>query len=274
MNPGKWLKKKRQALQIAWYGRFGRVRSPEQWVFVVGCYNSGTTLLHDILASHPAIASLPREGQYCTDQLPIPADMGLARAWALKPELFRLDLQDTDQPDAGRIKRQWSCMMSPGECTTYLEKSIPNAARIPWLDKNFENARFVGIVRNGYAVSEGIMRKGGKSVEQAAEQWAESNRIMLHDLNRVAQSHLLTYEELARNPADTIGSILEFLQLPAMPSSPGQKVWQVHGLRSEIRDMNSTSLDRLNDAERAAIEHRARSLLSEFGYLESPASSQ
>ena len=30
---------------------------PEKWVFITGCYNSGTTLLHEILAMHAKVGS-------------------------------------------------------------------------------------------------------------------------------------------------------------------------------------------------------------------------
>ena len=268
MNLGNWLKKRRAALQTSWYGRFGKISVPDQWVFVVGCYNSGTTLLHNVLASHPDIASLPKEGQYCTDQLQVPADIGLARSWALKPEIFCLGTRSDNPPDAERIKRQWSSMMMPRECKTYIEKSIPNAARIPWLENNFENARFVGIVRNGYAVTEGIMRKGGRTVEQAAEQWAESNRIMLRDLDSASSSYLLTYEEFTQNPEELLTKVFEFLGLPSIKISPGQKLWQIHGLKSEIRNMNGKSLERLNDEEKAVVKRMGQPLLSRFGYLD------
>ena len=39
-----------------------RPANPEKWLFVVGCYNSGTTLIADALADHPQIAALPDEG--------------------------------------------------------------------------------------------------------------------------------------------------------------------------------------------------------------------
>ncbi len=46
----------------------------KKWVFIIGCYNSGTTLLNEILASHPKISGLPDEGVMLTDQLVKPED--------------------------------------------------------------------------------------------------------------------------------------------------------------------------------------------------------
>ena len=267
MNLGNWVKKRRSALQAAYYGKFGQAVTPQRWVFVVGCYNSGTTLLHDVLACHPDVAHLPREGQYCTDQLTNPGDAGLARAWALEPELFCLNATVKAPPDADRVKRQWSAMMEPTGRGTFLEKSIPNAARIPWLEHHFENAHFIGIVRNGYVVTEGIMRKGARSAEQAAEQWALSNEIMLKDLRFVKHSHLLTYEEFTGNPQKTIRKVLEFLELSPMETIDGKKIWQVHGQESEIMNMNDDSLAKLSTRSKAIVEQKGEPLLAQFGYL-------
>ena len=41
-----------ERLQRIFGSWFGYMPTPEKWVFIVGCYNSGTTLLHDLLASH------------------------------------------------------------------------------------------------------------------------------------------------------------------------------------------------------------------------------
>ncbi|MBK9319321.1 MAG: sulfotransferase [Bacteroidetes bacterium] len=55
---------------------------PEKWVFILGCYNSGTTLLHKLLATHSDIGSMPNEGQFYSSQLPggeiqSPQNMGI-----------------------------------------------------------------------------------------------------------------------------------------------------------------------------------------------------
>lgn len=267
MNPKKWLKKRLRGLQLAWLGRYGEMRNPRQWVFVLGCYNSGTTLLHDVLANHPDIARLPREGQYCTDQLLVPGDVGLARSWALAPERFTLDEGSDSGPDPLRIKRQWSTLMSPASNPVFLEKSIPNAGRIRWLNSHFENAYFIAIIRNGFAVSEGIRRKAGLPVKQAARQWATANRIMLEDLGTVERSLVITYEEFTRDPGETLARIFAFLDLPAHQESADGRQWKIHGVVSSIRDMNQRSIDRLQQQDRDVIRQEAGALLRQFGYL-------
>ena len=267
MNPRKWLRQQVNHGRLAWTGRFGEIRQPDKWVFVVGCYNSGTTLLHDVLASSPDVAHLPREGQYCTDQLLVPSTVGLARSWALQPALFTLDANPESAPDANRLQRQWCSMMSAPERKMYLEKSIPNAARIPWLNASFPNACFIGIVRNGYVVAEGIRRKAGRPLTEGARQWAVSNEIMLRDLESVEHAQVISYEDFTRSPEQTIGELLQFLGLPQSQNMMQGSEWTIHGVQSSIRNMNQASFQRLSMEDKRIIEGEAAELLGRLGYL-------
>ena len=54
-------------------------KSPKQWVFLLGCYNSGTTILRDVLGAHPEVSTMPREGVKLTDLFPTPEHQGWFR---------------------------------------------------------------------------------------------------------------------------------------------------------------------------------------------------
>ena len=64
------------------------------WVFLVGCYNSGTTLLAELLGQHPSISALSTEGHFITDQFVKDYDIGLPRMWVEREDLFRLNEDD------------------------------------------------------------------------------------------------------------------------------------------------------------------------------------
>ena len=134
------------------------VPRPKAWLFIVGCYNSGTTLLANLLSAHPDISVLPTEGQFLTDQLTRDYEVGLGRMWHKREDLFRLTENDVG-PDATRIKKEWGLRLDRSRAVL-VEKSPPNTPRTRWLQANFENSHFLSIVRNGYAVAEGIVRKG------------------------------------------------------------------------------------------------------------------
>lgn len=248
-------------------GIFGPVPNPSKWVFIVGCYNSGTTLLHDLLASHPQVGSMPREGQVYTDELVPPKSVGLPRLWAIEPEQFYLDEKSLTNINVTRLKRQWGARFNDHTKPILMEKSPTNAARVRWFQKYFDDSYFIGIVRNGYAVAEGIRRKAGHSLQLAARQWLVSNEIMLRDFELLQRKRIITYEELTEDPAESLEAIYSFLSLDASHSQDAaDRVWRIHEQVSTIKNMNERSLAVLTADEINIIEEVAGPMLREFGY--------
>jgi hypothetical protein len=238
---------------------------PETWLFVVGCYNSGTTLLHKMLASHPDIGSMPNEGQFFTDQLPRGADFGIPRLWALRPELFRWTESDVlANPD--RIKKQWAWFMNDTRRSVLMDKTIANSARTRWLQSNFKGSKFVLLFRDPFAVSEGIKRKEGHSVSDAATQWAESNRILLDDARFLEWVIEVRYEDLVQQPNETLRRITEFLGLPPLESRVVSGEFRIHKQQSEIRNMNLEAKARLSKEESYEITSRCSAVMEKLGY--------
>ncbi len=253
---------------ITWAGGWlGPIPTPEKWLFIVGCYNSGTSLIQTLLAQHPQIGSLAREGQLCTDQLLLPKAVGLPRLWALKPEKFLLDETNQTEIDVKRLKRQWGLWMNDRKRPILMEKTPANAARLPWLQANFKNAHFLGIIRNGYAVAEGIRRKAGHSLELGATQWLRSNEIMLDAFEKLDHRLLITYEALTEEPDTTLSAVLNFLNLPqdSLRQIDG-RILSIHGLQSELINMNRRSLELLTAQETAEVRRAAAPLLTRFHY--------
>jgi hypothetical protein len=250
-----------------------RLVRPQKWLFVVGCYNSGTELLMRLLGTHPQISSLPEEGQFLTDQFPADYEYGLPRMWVGREELFRLTESDPG-PDVTRLKKEWLMRLDRSK-PIFLEKSPPNAARTRWLQRHFENAHFLAIVRNGYAVAEGIRRKAepfhlrdGWPLEACARQWARSNEILLEDARHLEHLLWVRYEDLASDPAGEVGRILDFLGVQG--GGPAgidlDRSWEVHEKEEPIRDMNRESIERLSAEELQLVTRIAGPILQQFGY--------
>lgn len=256
----------KRAARARLYGLPGVIASPDKWVFLVGCYNSGTTLLNRILARHPDISSMPTEGQFYTDQLLVPQNLGLARAWALQPELFRLTERDRDGIDVPRLKRQWQRASKPAGCPVLMEKSPPNAARIRWLNANFNNSYFVAIVRNPYATVEGMFRRSELTLAMAANQWERSNRIMLADLQQVPRGLLITYEKLTEATSDVLDQICSFLEIDMLDKSALDGVFDIHGEKGEIRNLNHLSIGRLAEEDMRQITATTLDIQTRLGY--------
>lgn len=246
---------------------------PDRWVFIVGCYNSGTQLLMHLLGTHPEISSLPQEGQFLSDQLVCDYEIGLPRMWVLREDLFRLTESD-EGPDPIRLRREWLMRLDRHK-SVFIEKSPPNTPRTRWLQEHFENAGFIVLVRNGYAVAEGIRRKAepkhrkeGWPIGLCARQWARSYEILLEDIGYLERVHWLKYEDLVEAPAERIADILTFLDLD---DSDRHGIdldgsWKVHEREEPIRNMNKESIGRLGPTDIDDINREASIMLEKMGY--------
>ena len=153
--------------------------------------------------------------------------------------------------------------------TRLLEKSPPNSLRTRFLQSTFPNACFVIIVRNGFAVSEGIVRKRSydpdrqhmaglrTTIEQAAEQWANANRTLLQDKPFLRRSITIRYEDLVCDSANVLQSILRFCEC----LTPNLEVPRFQ------KDLNEKQTARLSPEEKNAIRRVAGDMLHYFGYL-------
>ena len=246
--------------------RLMRVPAPDKWVFIAGCYNSGTTLLHGLLAQHKQVGSMPNEGQFFTDQLMTGAKAGVRRLWALRPELFRMTENDETSIDPVRLKREWAFFYNDASKPVLIEKTIANAARTRWLQKHFPPAYFICIFRNGYAVAEGIHRKEKHPIETAIRQWKVSNDILLSDMEHLQNTLQISYEELVEDPAGVMKRVTDFLKLTSLPDEVFQKEFNIHNMTSLIRNMNDESIRKLTTEQIAIINEIAGDSLQKTGY--------
>jgi len=211
-----------------------RIRRP---VFVIGCNNSGTTILWRALAAHPELASHGREGQLI-DGLPSRFGPPLDCAWRLwASRLMRvggrsmLDLHartehDVVEADADRLDHAYARAL--GDSGRLVEKSPPNTIRTRYLQAVFPDATFVGIVRAPLPVVEGICRTNERlgsyglgSVALAADHWASANGRLLEDSAHLRRLLLLRYDDLVNDPAATLAHAFEFIGVaPPWPLPP------------------------------------------------------
>lgn len=236
--------------------RVPRLLAEHRWIFLVGCNNSGTTLIHDVLAATGRFSFMPHEGQRYTDVLKRAEKRGYQRVWAEYVGELQLD-ERHPTTDVPRLLFDWLGELALPLKPMILEKTTANAVRMRWLQRAFPEAAFLGIVRNGYAVVEGIKRKGEKSVARGARHWRQVNEIMLDDAKNVKKFLLVRYEDFVAAPRETLSRIAEFLDL--------QKD-DIGSPRTSIQDMNAWSIGRLDETELRAITHEAGDFLATMGY--------
>lgn len=239
-----------------------------QWIFIVGCNNSGTTLIHDVLAASGHFSYMAHEGHRYTDVLRRAGRVGHERVWTEYLADLRLDgTAAIDQRD--RLVFDWIYELPSPAKEKILEKTTVNAVRMLWLQRAFPNSAFIGVVRNGYAVAEGIKRKGKKSVERGASHWARVNAIMAEDAGKVDRFLLVRYEDFVGMPEATLGRLATFLSIPEHDLCEGFDHINRSPTASSnvaIQDMNARSIERLSPAELVTIRQCAEPQLSLYGY--------
>jgi len=253
-----------------------KVREPEKWVFLVGCYNSGTTILKRVLESHPDIACLPFEGVTLTDAFPDLEEGGYPRMMYANRDVW-------DKPDiigvseAQTAKKDWASWW-PKAKNVFLEKSIDHSIRMPWLEKNFPNSYFIYITRNPYCVGEGIRRRakpvGGAidklgvsySPELVAEQWLFLNDKIRNDGKAVSQFHEMRYEDLMSKPDGVLKDIFKFLHLEDLDMLWEEPRLNIGQFSHEILDQNPKSLARLEEEDFLRMSQILAGRLSEYNY--------
>lgn len=247
------------------------VPTDKTWIFLVGCYNSGTTLLAELLGQHPSISALPTEGHFITDQFVKDYEVGLPRMWVEREDLFRLNEEDQG-PDPVRLKKEWGMRLDLSK-PVLLEKSPPNSAKTRWLQKHFENAYFIGIIRNGYAVAEGITRKAKPAhlkdswpIEMSAYQWKHSNEVLKKDAEHLRHYIWVSYEDLAADTMGTLNKITEFVGIPGFEGFENDRTWSIHERDEKVRNMNDESIQRLDRQQIDLINQVAGDAIEAFGY--------
>lgn len=253
----------------------------DKYIFVSGCHNSGTTLLANLLALHPNIEKTTPKVHHLPDGLPTAKEYGYARMFckcfdkvSLNPDLYT-------EADISKIKKIWQLWApAPKQKSSYLLVDGPvNLPRLDFLKQWFKPAYFIFIVRNGYAVSEGIYRKSrtannpahyifkdGYPIEWCAEQWKACDQIMYSSLKKIKNYHIIYYENLVAKPDNVLNHLANLLELNNFSESTQDRVFNVHEKKSTIRDYNLDSIGRLSDHQYKVISEIAREALIKHNY--------
>jgi len=251
-------------------------RQPEKWLFLVGCYNSGTTILRRLIDSHPAISAIPHEGVQLTDSFPNLEAGGWRRM--MYANRTQWDLDDVDAPNrARRAQADWAVWWGR-KATVFLEKSIDNSTRMQWLDQYFPNAYFIAITRNGLCVNEGILRRA-KPLDQAAEQvgerypaemlanqWNEFDQVIQESCETVDRSLQLRYEDLMDDPVATMTDIFEFLGLSIPSIRLDGDVLSIGEQQHQLINQNAASLARLSPEDEKEMREIMAPAMHRNGY--------
>jgi len=269
-------------------------------ILITSLTRSGSNVLWNIMQSHPRVCSPVGE----TNQVLHPRGPGLHRMSRLvyrkcragmvrrfmDRRLYAAKLKNFDH-ESNRFRTQGEpYTLEELKDTVLCLKAVNEDIYLTDVFYSmYEDIHTVGLVRNGYAVCEGQVRRGEDAVK-VGERYATYMRRIIEDSERLKNYTIVRFEEVVRKPFETAESLYEFCELEPTRvdrlrlkskhiSSPdgghsrtfgrvGGKYWFD---RSEIQNFIDPGVDSrqssaLSVRDRRAFEQRARPVLEHFGY--------
>ncbi len=197
-------------------------------VFLAGLHRSGTTLLARLLAAHPEISGFSGtgvpadEGQHLQSVYPPAAVYGGPGRFGFAPESHLTEASPLASEESARaIYDDWSPHWDLAR-PVLLEKSPPNLLKTRFLQALYPGSAFVVVLRHPIPVSLATARwRRTRRYHRLLEHWLRCHALFEADRERLERVHVLSYEQLVREPAGVLQGIFEFLELePVPPSEP------------------------------------------------------
>ncbi len=263
-------------------------------LFVIGSNNSGTTFLWRALATSRRTWNLPDEGRTMFGYIGPRAanDPRLAassRIWATRKRWLDV-LDDPAGYDWPRTRKAWYFQAHARDlaASVFVEKTPTHLLVVDALARHFRNAKFLFLVRNPYAMCEGICRtlrleSGKRRALGLPAPPLEGVRLEILAARHVAtcleyqrrnveafgeRGWLLTYEAMCAEPERVERAIRSLV--PALDDlNLRQRLpvgWCYHEM---LTDMNARQIACLHPRQFAAINRvlwRHRAVLDRFGY--------
>lgn len=268
-------------------------------IFIVGCPRSGTTLLRNLLRSHPRL-SFPPESHFIPQLYAAYGDPANERE-ARRLTNVLLDL---------RWVRRWKCEFDRtalGACRSYAalidelfqtwarkegkprwgDKTPKNVLQIPALGTIFPHARFIHVYRDGRDVARSLISSpiGPENWFSAALHWrtlVETGRRAGRALPKGAYAEV-RYETLLGDLEGTLRRICEFVDEPFDPALLEQNVLPIekrvhriaafrpysrgyNGQAPIVTDNTNKWKTEVTPRQRMLFESVAGDLLEELGY--------
>lgn len=265
-------------------------------VFIVGCARSGTTLLRNLLRSHPSLA-IPEESHFLAlfhRAFGDPADDQEARALARRilgsqwVREWNVGLRPGDlaghRSYAGLVRAIYEDLARREGKPRWGDKTPAYVLEMPRIHLLFPDARFIHVIRDGRDVCASLRPYwwGPRNTYRAASFWVKSVTAGRRDGARLPEgSYAETrYEELLADPEGTLRRLCEFIGepfdaavlTPSFARLPRRKpLWGRYERRvpSQTRIAADNALrwgETMSVDERAVFESVAGPLLAELGY--------
>lgn len=206
----------------------------KQFIFLAGHHRSGTSLLHEIIRSHPLISGFKDTGIFEDEGQHLQSVFEPAQTYGGPGKyIFNKDAyMDENHPLANndcavKLLQEWSRHLD-SEAPFYIEKSPPNLIRTRFFQKLFPNSKFVIILRHPLAVSYATQKWSKTSIKSLVEHTILGYETLLKDLPFLKNVHIIRYEDFVTNPQEKINEAFQFLELSPVDIS--------HEIRENVND--------------------------------------
>jgi hypothetical protein len=198
------------------------------FLFIGGVHKSGTSLLHDIIRSHPEISGftetgVPRDEGQLLQSVYFPAyAYGGAGRFGFHEESFMDETHPlATEENAAALFSQWSTYWDLDKA--YLvEKSPPNIVRTRFLQKLFPNTIFIIILRHPVAIAYATQKWRRNSVPTLIDHTLTCYERFARDISALENVYVLRYEELVQEPDRIIAHVFAWIEVS--PHNPAMKI--------------------------------------------------
>jgi len=247
------------------------------YIFVVVPNHSGSTWLLNII-SHckRAVTFISRtypnniEGQAIAKGAHYPSNE--EGVWTEKEVQYKRIKWD-------EVKKHWNSAW--GKCSqehkkqkpfVFVEKSPHNVMIAPQLQKQFQPAQFIIMVRDPYPTIEGVMRNNKVKLDRATRHWIRCMKLQMRNLQVLRERIWFRYEDLILDPGRCVDKIKRLV--PELTDLDFGKKARAHSFEGSaartLKDYNKMQVAKLGEQNIAEITHILREEGAEamkfFGY--------
>ena len=201
---------------------FTKTKKPKQVFFLIGAYNSGTTIIKNTISTHPDVSIAPIEGDLLTSEISNMEEGGWHRClYGNKDSINEYRDEVTINPK--QLLKDWSPWIK--EDKYFLEKSIANSVRISQLRKAFPGCKFINVIRAPDGVINGIKKRSKPTGDASKQlnsdtypdellycQWSYIYGLIESD-SKSKDTYNCSYENFIANPESSTKSLFKFLEL-------------------------------------------------------------
>ncbi len=212
-------------------------------LFVICPNNSGSSFLAAALHTCRAVWRLPQEGHWVQGfrgpvpwRLRRPGGPPPDLLWASRREWIN-QFTDPSRHDWPITRKAWyfHARARDPNASVFVARSTPHLLQVEQLQHHFPNARFVFMVRNPYAVCEGICRRYRTRRVHAYESgFVRTGR----SLEATAARHVAACLAWQRRNVERYRDSGVFFTYEAMCAAPVETARRIHGLVPALDDLN------------------------------------